>query len=833
MPAGHFFACHGKERRTLRRKGIALKPLRSSLFIIGIGMAFLVEPLHAADKITYDEHVFPIFEQSCLNCHNPDKAKGGLDLSSYTNAMKGGSGGKIAEAGDTSSTLLTSVMRSGELKMPPEGDAISPAQVATIKAWIEGGLLENKNSTARAAKKPAFQANLGSGAGKKPEGPPPMPEDVLLDPAVTASRGSAVHAIAASPWAPLIAISSLRQVMLVHSETLELLGILPFREGEPVSLSFTPDARYLVVGGGIAGKSGTTVTFDVTNGQRVLTAAKEFDSILCCDIRPGFDVVATGSPSRLVKLWNTQTGEQVKSIKKHTDWVTALDISPDGILLATGDRNGGVLVWEADSGGDFHSLRAHQAAITRTVFRADSNLLGTASEDGTIRMWEMNGGTEVKKIDAHSGGVRGFDWARDGSFASTGRDRKVRLWKPDFALARELGVVPALPTALAIDAEGKRVFVGDVDGNVHVIDTATGKVTGTLNNHPPTVSERISHIDFRLSAIPHPLTEAKHLANAAEVNLKVNQAELKDDEKDLQASRQNVTQTQQSLATLQGKVNSVRQALEGKKRELETARAQLATATQAKDQASQALTHAQAAGEAAGIEQAQTAARDAEAKWQQAQGLATSVEQSVQQLTQEEKQLAAALPPAEKLHQAALAKLAATEKSIKELRENLPALEQAFAQAHKNHLDLQNEQKQLERDRRHWIAALTNTLALGARRLALTQQNTFEDLVAGFAEKAKTLETLATQRQQLIAELTSIMSENPPADEKEHTAWQERLRAQQSRCDQSLQSLHQTEKELLDLRTQIEAQSPARMQALIKSRVLHQEYLRRRAEMVE
>ncbi|MDB6076299.1 MAG: hypothetical protein JWO82_46, partial [Akkermansiaceae bacterium] len=79
-----------------------------------------VVPLHAADKVTYEDQVLPIFQQSCLNCHNPDKAKGGLDLSSFSGAMKGSSGGKVVEPGDTGSKLLACVMQTSDKKMPPE-----------------------------------------------------------------------------------------------------------------------------------------------------------------------------------------------------------------------------------------------------------------------------------------------------------------------------------------------------------------------------------------------------------------------------------------------------------------------------------------------------------------------------------------------------------------------------------------------------------------------------------------------------------------------------------------------------------------------------------------
>ncbi len=463
----------------------------------------------AGEKVTYDDQAFPIFQQSCLNCHNPDKTKGGLDLSTFAGAMKGGSGGKVVEPGDVTSNLIKALLPGAEKPMPPEGEKLSNDKIDVLKHWIEGGLLENKSSSARKPSKPKFETALRSDPAAKPDGPPPMPVDLLLEPPVVTPRASAVRAIAASPWAPLLAVTGQHQVLLHHTESLELVGILPFPEGDPVSLAFTPDARYLIVGGGIPGKSGVTVTYDIVTGARLLTVAKEFDSILASDIRPGFDLVATGGPSRLLKLWNTETGELVKSIKKHTDWITALDLSNDGVLLASGDRNGGVWVWESETGNEYLTLSGHQAGISATVFRGDSNILATASEDGSVRFWEMNGGSEVKKIDAHPGGVTAFAFGRDGSSITTGRDKTAKLWKPDFTPVRDLTKdLPALPTAVALDSEGKKAFVADANGTIRVFLTADSRPAGEIQSNPPTIQARLDFLATVISSRERALTDA-------------------------------------------------------------------------------------------------------------------------------------------------------------------------------------------------------------------------------------------------------------------------------------------------------------------------------------
>lgn len=483
--------------------------------------------LPAQEKISYDDHILPLFEQACLNCHNPDKTRGGLDLSTFAATMKGGSSGKIVEPGDASSTLVKLVKQTAEPIMPPEGEKLSAAQIDLLAKWIEGGLLENKSSVARKPEKPKFETALRSDPGAKPDGPPPMPERLLLEPPVVTERATAVHAIAASPWAPLLAVTAQRQILLHHTETLELIGILPFPEGTPISLAFTPDARYLIVGGGVPGKSGFTVTFDVISGARVVTAGREFDSILAADIRPSFDIVATGGPSKLLNLWQTSTGERIHSIKKHTDWITGLDISPDGILLASGDRNGGVWVWEAETANEFHTLRAHQAAITSLAFRSDSNILASASEDGSVRFWEMNNGGEVRKIDAHPGGVTAFAFTGNGSFVTAGRDNSAKLWKADFNMLREIKL-PALPTAAAFDGEGKRAFVADSQGNIHAFsaeEKGSAEITAFPTN-PPTIESRLITIANRIreskaeEEIAQLKDQEKHW-NAAAINTRV------------------------------------------------------------------------------------------------------------------------------------------------------------------------------------------------------------------------------------------------------------------------------------------------------------------------
>src|SRR5580765_6686177 len=129
----------------------------------------------AAPKVTYQDHVLPIFRNSCLNCHNPDKKKGGLDLSTYATLSAGGGSGKAFEPGDPdSSKLFKAVSWAEEPNMPPKGDKLSEKDLKVIREWIAGGAPETSGSKVVINKPKANLAVVASSAGK-PEGPVAMP----------------------------------------------------------------------------------------------------------------------------------------------------------------------------------------------------------------------------------------------------------------------------------------------------------------------------------------------------------------------------------------------------------------------------------------------------------------------------------------------------------------------------------------------------------------------------------------------------------------------------------------------------------------------------------
>ncbi|MFC4991089.1 c-type cytochrome domain-containing protein [Rubritalea tangerina] len=556
--------------------------------------AVLCTPLSAQEKVTFDDHILPIFENACTNCHNPDKKKGGLDLTSYSATIAGGSGGKVAHAGEgADSRLFLTASHSIEPIMPPEGEKLDKKHLNLIRAWIDGGLLETKDS--RAKKAPQNKINFAQGSIGKPDGPPPMPAKLSTEPVTTPARATALHAMATSPWAPLIALTGQRQVLLYHSDHLHLIGVLPFpKSGQPTALSFHPSGKFLTAAGGRPGKNGTTATWEIATGKLLATTAREYDSILSTAIRADMQAVATGSPSKRVKTWSTADGSPEHSIKKHTDWVTALSYSADGILLASGDRNGGLWVWEAHSGQQLHDLRGHQGQIVSLKWSADSNYLASASEDGSLRFWDMNSGKQIKKIDAHKGGVLSMDWAKDGHIVSSGRDRKIKHWKPDYNLLKELSPTGPMVTKLSFSHDAKRIFASDYDGKIEVWDATKHAVIGSITSVPQTIAKRLSIARTALTTAQdaHKKAQAQHDAASAQHTKAVAHkqqllSDLKAREAELKQTQQKKKELQQALAQINKAIHERGKARKNDHAELNKIREAHVHAKHAKQKAEQ------------------------------------------------------------------------------------------------------------------------------------------------------------------------------------------------------------------------------------------------------
>lgn len=443
------------------------------------------------DKITFDDHVTPIFRQRCLACHNSSERNADLDLSNYTNMMQGGASGSVIEPGDAGGSYLWAlVAHEDEPAMPPESDPIPEAEREIIQKWIDGGALENQGSKF-VPKRNTVEFAMPESA-TEPPAVIPVPARLVQQPVLKTARVNACGAMATSPWAALTAVAGQNQVLLYDTTSLELLGVLPFPEGTANVLRFSRNGSLLLAGGGHDAASGKVVVWDVVSGKRVVEVGDELDAVLAADISSDHKLIALGGPQKMVRVYSTATGEVVYGLEKHTDWIYSLEFSPDGVLLATGDRNGGLHVWEAMTGREYLTLNGHTAGVTGISWRIDSNVVASCSEDNTVRLWEMNNGGQIKNWGAHGGGAQSLEFTRDGRILTCGRDRVAKLWDQNGGQQQAFEAFGDIALSVTFCDASNRAVAGDWSGEIRVWNAADGARLGNLTANPDKLEQRLA-----------------------------------------------------------------------------------------------------------------------------------------------------------------------------------------------------------------------------------------------------------------------------------------------------------------------------------------------------
>ncbi|MDO6807800.1 c-type cytochrome domain-containing protein [Zobellia galactanivorans] len=142
---------YGKVFRVLLYTGL-LGVLVGGHFGAGLthGTNFLMEPITAAQEEVVDEntpiytaYIAPVLKAKCTSCHNPQKHKGDLDLTTIEAITKGGENGEVWLAHNAEESLLlkrAALPLEDEEHMPPEGKPqLTKEEITLIGTWIEHG----------------------------------------------------------------------------------------------------------------------------------------------------------------------------------------------------------------------------------------------------------------------------------------------------------------------------------------------------------------------------------------------------------------------------------------------------------------------------------------------------------------------------------------------------------------------------------------------------------------------------------------------------------------------------------------------------------------------
>ena len=123
----------------MRRVITTFGPVAGTVALVA-AMGGSIASAQSDSSVTFTDHIRPIFERTCWNCHGEASQLSDLDLRTRDTAIEGGARGAALVPGRADESRLYRVLAGlDDPRMPMGGGILSDAEIAAVRTWIDDG----------------------------------------------------------------------------------------------------------------------------------------------------------------------------------------------------------------------------------------------------------------------------------------------------------------------------------------------------------------------------------------------------------------------------------------------------------------------------------------------------------------------------------------------------------------------------------------------------------------------------------------------------------------------------------------------------------------------
>lgn len=408
-----------------------------------------------------------LLHANCLSCHNEEKHKGGLVMSSREALLKGGESGQVLAESPEDALLFKVLASDADPHMPPKKQ-LAAKQIEVMRRWIESGSPWDAEAlakisaprvvqlgTAPASYQPVLALAMTSDGKKLAAGR--KGEVIIYD--LTATNFPALHrlpahneAVRSLAWSPngdWLASGGYKELRLWRGDTEAPVWTATNLNGRVSALRFSAYAGALVAGDSEIGGRGT------------------------------------------IRIFSTDSGAEIASWEAHADTIFDLAMSTDGGFVASAGGDQLISLWEVISRKEIARIEGHAGAAYGVGFSTNGTEIVTIGADKQLKIWDIATRESVVTISGRKDAFNTVAWSRDGKTVVAGDDGGAVVRFTDFkrhtgaqssetASQKQIGKWPEPIQALAINADASRIAAGAHDGTVYLMD-GDGKLLLTFS----------------------------------------------------------------------------------------------------------------------------------------------------------------------------------------------------------------------------------------------------------------------------------------------------------------------------------------------------------------
>ncbi len=442
--------------------------------LVFIATVVLAVPLWAGTP-----EAMSLLKANCFSCHNPEKEKGGLDLTTREGLLAGGDEGKVITPGKASASRLIQLIQAGsDPHMPPQGQ-LSPRAIGMLENWVDAGAPWDANALKdRPRPTPAQLGTL-----------PPNYAPAL--------------AIALAPDGKRLALAR-GNMIFVHDLADKNKRITTLKGHRDVvqSLAWSPNGQWLASGGY------RSVRLWDANWKPARELSGIEGRVTAMVFSPDNQSVYTADDGH-VRQWSVADGNLTRHWQAHKRTVYGLALSRDGEQIATGSADETAKVWALKDQSAIATLEGHHGAVYAVAFKSDGQQLATGSADHELLVWDLKTKQKLTEIRSHKGGVTGLRWTPDDTMLVTScEDGTARVFteikshdgaaRSSTAKERRLTGAAGRLHSIAASVDAKVVIAGNHAGDVFIWQS--NRLTTTLK--PGAAAKAAGKISFIKDVLP-------------------------------------------------------------------------------------------------------------------------------------------------------------------------------------------------------------------------------------------------------------------------------------------------------------------------------------------
>jgi WD40 repeat protein len=176
----------------------------------------------------------------------------------------------------------------------------------------------------------------------------------------------------------------------------------------------------------------------------------------------------------------------------------SVDVSPDGRLVAVGSGEGTVAVWDVTKRERLDIDITGARSVIAVKFSPDGTMLAVSSIDSKsvgasgIKIWSIPDGKLIRRLSDVQPAIGSVAWRPDGralAAMSTRPDATGAIgeWDPLTGnLLRWITPIHNNVATVAYSRSGDRLAIGGAEGELELVDTATGALVSSNNEHATT-----------------------------------------------------------------------------------------------------------------------------------------------------------------------------------------------------------------------------------------------------------------------------------------------------------------------------------------------------------